>query len=74
MVTATMVLARLGPRMATTRMASTRLGTAMIRSITRVMETSTTGPGHRGEKPSMAPMTKETLITAKPMNSDTRAP
>ena len=41
MVTAMIVLVRLGPRIATARMASTRSGTDMMRSITRVTSTST---------------------------------
>ena len=41
---------RLGPSTATTRIASTRLGTAMIRSITRVIATSTALPErHAGQ-------------------------
>src|SRR5574337_841791 len=78
MVTATMVLARLGPSTATTRIASTRLGTAMIRSITRVTATSTAWPrlprNDTQASPSSTPTTKDTPITASPMNSDTRAP
>ena len=69
-----MVLARLGPSMATTRIASTRLGTAMIRSMTRVMTTSTSDPAEAAERPSTTPTTNDTLITDRPMNSDTRAP
>ena len=74
MVTATMVLARLGPSTATTRMASTRLGTAMMRSMSRVTTTSTTGPVIAASRPSTAPITNDTHITEKPMNSETRAP
>ena len=55
-------------------MASTRLGTAMIKSISRVMATSTTGPVMAAMRPSVTPMTNETHITERPMNSDTRAP
>src|SRR5574340_751454 len=78
MVTATMVLARLGPSTATTRIASTRLGTAMIRSITRVTATSIVWlrlPRNDTQaSPSSTPTTKDTPMTARPMNSDTRAP
>ena len=69
-----MVLARLGPSTATTSTASTRLGTAMIRSMSRVMATSTTGPAIAAASPSATPTTNETHITERPMNSDTRAP
>ena len=55
-------------------MASTRLGTAMIKSISRVMATSTIGPVIAAVRPSATPMTNDTHMTDKPMNSDTRAP
>ena len=74
MVTATMVLVRLGPSTATTRIASTRLGTAMIRSITRVIATSTALPNDTQAMPSKPPITNDTPITDKPMNSEMRAP
>src|ERR1700722_9950361 len=69
-----MVLARLGPSTATTSTASTRLGTAMIRSMSRVMATSKTGPAIAATSPSVTPTMKDTHITERPMNSDTRAP
>src|ERR1700722_18432496 len=69
-----MVLARLGPSTATTSTASTRLGTAMIRSINRVMATSATEPVIAAASPSVTPAMNETHITERPMNSDTRAP
>src|SRR6202042_3055883 len=69
-----MVLARLGPSTATTSTASTRLGTAMIRSMNRVMATSKTGPAIAATSPSATPTMKDTHITERPMNSDTRAP
>src|SRR5580693_7565191 len=68
------VLARLGPRIATTSTASTRLGTAMIRSMRRVMATSTIAPPIAAASPSATPMTNDTHITERPMKSDTRAP
>ena len=78
MVTATMVLARLGPSTATTRMASTRLGTARIKSIRRLMVTSSAWPRlplkATHTRPSATPMTNDTPITASPMNSEMRAP
>ncbi len=73
-VTATMVLARLGPSTATMRMASTRPGTEMIRSITRMIATSTTPPTKAATSPSTTPTATETTITERPMNSETRAP
>src|ERR1700679_2700897 len=69
-----MVLARLGPKTATTSTASTRLGTAMIRSISRVMATSAIGPVIAAASPSATPTMNDTHITDRPMNSDTRAP
>jgi len=69
-----MVLARLGPSTATTKIAITRLGTAMIKSMTRVITTSTSDPTAAERRPSTTPTTNDTLITARPMNSDTRAP
>src|SRR3984957_6603002 len=69
-----MVLARLGPSTATTSTASTRLGTAMIRSMNRVTATSKTGPAIAATSPSATPTMKDTHITERPMNSDTRAP
>src|SRR6202035_5871160 len=69
-----MVLARLGPSTATTSTASTRLGTAMIKSMSRVMATSRTGPVIAAASPSATPTTNDTHITERPMNSDTRAP
>src|SRR6185436_18201792 len=74
MVTATMVFARLGPSTATTRMASTRLGTAMMRSITREATTSITPPKNAAARPIAIPSTNDTLITARPMKSEMRAP
>src|SRR5271168_691574 len=68
------VLARLGPSTATTSTASTRLGTAMIKSMSRVMATSKTGPAIAATSPSATPTMKDTHITERPMNSDTRAP
>ena len=73
MVMAMIVLTRFGPRIATARMASTRLGTAMMTSMRRVMSTSAR-PLKAASSPSMTPMPKDTAMTAKPMNSDTRAP
>src|SRR6202046_974645 len=69
-----MVLARLGPSTATTSTASTRLGTAMIKSMRRVMTTSRIGPPIAAASPSATPTMKDTHITERPMNSDTRAP
>ena len=69
-----MVLARLGPSTATTSTASTRLGTAMIKSMSRVMATSTIGPVIAAASPSATPTMNDTHITERPMNSDTRAP
>src|ERR1700689_842628 len=69
-----MVLARLGPSPATTSTASTRLGTAMIRSMSRVMATSAIGPVIAAARPSATPTMNDTHITERPMNSDTRAP
>src|SRR6185312_8857289 len=69
-----MVLARLGPRTATTSTARTRLGTAMIKSMSRVMATSATGPAIAAMRPSATPATNDTPITETPMKSDTRAP
>src|SRR5580704_6859053 len=69
-----MVLARLGPRTATTSTASTRLGTAMIKSMRRVMTTSRIGPPIAAASPSATPTMNDTHITERPMNSDTRAP
>src|ERR1700722_14924588 len=69
-----MVLARLGPSTATTSTASTRLGTAMIRSMNRVIATSAIGPVIAAARPSATPIMKDTHITERPMNSDTRAP
>src|SRR5271156_6244648 len=68
------VLARLGPSTATTSTASTRLGTAMMRSMSRVMATSAIGPVIAAARPSATPTMNETHITERPMNSDTRAP
>ena len=70
---AMIVLVRLGPRMATARMASTREGTDMMTSIRRVMATSRR-PLKAAARPSTTPMPNDTAMTAKPMNSDTRAP
>src|ERR1700722_15594705 len=69
-----MVLARLGPSTATTSTASTRLGTAMIKSMSRVMATSKTGPAIAATRPSATPTTNETHITARPKNSDPPPP
>src|ERR1700689_3064411 len=69
-----MVLARLGPKTATTSTASTRLGTAMIRSMSRVIATSAIGPVIAAARPSATPTMNDTHITERPMNSDTRAP
>src|SRR5580704_14282803 len=69
-----MVLARLGPSTAATSTASTRLGTAMIKSMSRVMATSKTGPAIAATSPSATPTMNDTHITERPMNSDTRAP
>src|SRR6202044_1023793 len=69
-----MVLARLGPSTATTSTANTRLGTAMIKSMSRVMATSKTGPAIAAASPSATPTTNDQHITERPMNSDTRAP
>ena len=74
MVTATIVLSRLGPSTATIRIASTRPGTAMIRSIARVITTSTHGLENAATSPRITPRTNDTHITVSPMNSDTRAP
>src|ERR1700733_1185911 len=68
------VLARLGPSTATTSTASTKLGTAMIKSMSRVMATSKTGPAIAATSPSATPTMNDTHITERPMNSDTRAP
>src|ERR1700733_14652714 len=69
-----MVLARLGPSTATTSTASTKLGTAMIKSMSRVMATSKTGPVMAAASPSATPTMNDTHITERPMNSATRAP
>src|SRR3984957_5442213 len=69
-----MALARVGPSTATTSTASTRLGTAMIKSMSRVMATSKTGPAIAATRPSATPTTNDMHITERPMNSDTRAP
>src|SRR6204780_3630406 len=69
-----MVLARLGPKTATTSTASTRLGTAMIRSMSRVMATSRIGPVIAAASPSATPTTNDRHTTERPINRDTRAP
>src|SRR5262245_45021293 len=46
----------------------------MIRSITRVIATSTALPSETQASPSKPPITKDTPITDNPMNSEMRAP
>ena len=46
----------------------------MIRSMSRVIATSKTGPAIAAASPSATPTTNDTHITERPMNSDTRAP
>ena len=46
----------------------------MIRSMTRVITTSTSDPTEAASRPRTTPTTNDTLITDRPMNSDTRAP
>src|SRR5271155_2405310 len=46
----------------------------MMRSIRRVITTSTIEPANAQTRPRATPITNETLITATPMNSETRAP
>ena len=74
MVTATMVLVRLGPMTAMMRMASTRLGMARIKSMTRMMMTSTMPPQKAASRPSRTPSTAETNITERPMKREMRDP
>ena len=69
-----MVLARLGPRTATMTTASTRLGVAMMTSISRVTITSISEPAIAAASPSATPMTTAKAMTATPMNSEMRAP
>ena len=59
---------------ATMRMASTSDGIAMIRSMTRMMITSTMPPKKAAARPSATPTTIDTTITERPMNSEMRAP
>ena len=74
MVTATMVLVRLGPMMATMRMASTRLGIDMIRSMMRRMITSMMPPNQEAASPRTTPVIIETTITERPMKREMRLP
>ena len=69
-----MVLVRLGPSTATTRMASTRLGIATTRSMMRITTTSTMPRMKALARPSTMPMTTDTSITDRPMPSEMRAP
>ncbi len=46
----------------------------MIKSMSRVMATSTIGLVIAAASPSVTPTMNETHITERPMNSDTRAP
>ena len=69
-----MVFVRLGPITAMIRMASTSAGMASSMSMTREMTTSTRFDDAAASRPSVTPSTSDTLITARPMNSDTRAP
>ncbi len=46
----------------------------MIKSMSRVMATSKIGPAIAAVRPSATPMTNDTHITERPMNSDTRDP
>ena len=61
--------------MAMMRIASTSDGMAMIRSMTRMMKHVDERRRRRpAARPSATPATMETAITARPMNSETRAP
>ena len=55
-------------------MASSRLGSVRMMSISRMMAISTTPRTKPATRPSTVPITIEIETTAKPMSSDSRAP
>ena len=75
MVTAMMVLARLGPMTATMRMASTqaRDGDDQVHDA-HDDDVDDAAERRRRSRPSATPTTTETTITDRPMKSEMRAP
>src|SRR6266550_1148999 len=63
-----------GPRIATTAMASNRLGSASITSITRMMVVSSRPRKYPASKPSTTPRTSEIVTEMSPIRSDSRVP
>src|ERR1700682_5344332 len=63
-----------GPRIATTAMASNRLGRASITSITRMMVVSSKPRKYPASKPSTTPSESEIVTEMSPISSDRRVP
>src|ERR1700738_1734214 len=63
-----------GPRIATTAMASNRLGRASITSITRMMVVSSRPRKYPASKPSTTPSESEIVTEISPISSDRRVP
>jgi hypothetical protein len=56
------------------RIASTRLGMARIKSMMRMMTTSTRPPQKAARRPNKTPDTADTNITERPMKREMREP
>ena len=74
MATASMALNRPGPRIATTAIASSSVGSASMMSIRRMTSASTIPPANAAISPSSVPTRKACATTTAPIDSDSRAP
>ena len=63
-----------GPRIATITIASSRLGSVRMMSISRMIAISVMPRAKPATSPSAMPTTMESATTAMPMTSDRRAP
>ena len=60
--------------MATITMASSRLGNTSMMSISRMIAVSTRPPANAAVRPSTIPQDSDSVTTAMPISSDSRAP
>src|SRR4051794_8446538 len=74
METASIALPSPGPRIATTTIASSRLGSASMMSISRMIRISTAPPAKPAARPNATPSASDRVTTISPISSDSRAP
>ena len=74
MATASIAFIRPGPRIATITIASSRLGSVRMMSISRMIAISTMPRKNPATSPSAVPTRTDSVTTATPISSDSRAP